>query len=239
MLIRSGSGSRISKYSCEPERPGGQRLDGPLKHVLCADRCTLDDSGRSLVEVPMELISCPRCHTRVIPKSNGECPACGRAMDKAADVPVEVPLRWSEDPSRGQSVSRRGSGGWLARRSNRVAAEIGPTDPSNHPVAGCDESVCGGFLDPARRRIALVSFAPGNSGDRAQCRESALSDLGDRTRDRITALDRPPCLARQRLDPNAGPSDRRPDDPLRPRRVLGTDPDTRRRPLVQGSPGRG
>ncbi len=45
----------------------------------------------------MELISCPRCHTRVIPKPNRECPACGRAMDKAADVPVEAPLRWSED----------------------------------------------------------------------------------------------------------------------------------------------
>jgi hypothetical protein len=39
----------------------------------------------------MELISCPRCQTRVIPKVNGECPACGRAMDKDADVLVEAP----------------------------------------------------------------------------------------------------------------------------------------------------
>jgi hypothetical protein len=45
----------------------------------------------------VELISCPRCHTRVIPKANGECPACGRAMDKAADVPVETPQALSEE----------------------------------------------------------------------------------------------------------------------------------------------
>jgi hypothetical protein len=46
----------------------------------------------------MELISCPRCHTRVIPKSNGECPACRRPLDKAADVRIEAPPRLSEDP---------------------------------------------------------------------------------------------------------------------------------------------
>ncbi len=71
----------------------------------------------------------------------------------------------SERGSRGQSVSRGGSGRCLARRSNRIAAEIGHPDPSSHPVAWLDESVRGRFLDLARRRIALVSFAPGNPGD--------------------------------------------------------------------------
>src|SRR5262245_27780812 len=44
----------------------------------------------------MELISCPHCHTRVIPKDNRQCPACLRAVDHPADVPVEGPDRRPE-----------------------------------------------------------------------------------------------------------------------------------------------
>lgn len=184
----------------------------------------------------MELIACPHCHTRVIPKTSGECPACGQATDKAAAVPVEAPLRRSEDPE--DNPYRVGAAA-DASRDDRIELQPKSVTRTHRVIRwlGLTNRFGAAFLILLAVGSLWFLSHLGIQGI-AQRRESALSDLGYRARARAAALDRPPSLARPRLVPDARPGDPRPDDPLRPRRFLGARPDTRRRRLDYGGPGR-
>src|SRR5262245_49308333 len=66
----------------------------------CPSGRRLRPARREPGEPTMELVVCPHCETRVLPMSNGHCPACRQGLDGPLDQAPERPDHredWGEE----------------------------------------------------------------------------------------------------------------------------------------------